>query len=466
MFLKDATPCTIWTAKKFAIGRVTPRFLNLWEANSLEKVNNTLLAHLFPSKLLPIVPTILSPYQGYMPLMASEITLALRKCSSSSALGPDTIPQTVWKRVHLVSPQLLTDLLDPLIKFEYHPTSMKKANGVVLNKPGKLSYDTPSSFRVIGLLQTVSKILDRIVTSRLSRGSYVSQVAQSQPVWFPPPLSSFDAVLSLVDIVRTMQHTGLKVPSLFWDIKRGFDNVNVSILCSSLKWAGVPYYMVTWIRTFLSQRTCHIQFQDAWKSFSPVQVGTHQGSLISPLLFSIYVASVHIHLSNGLTISSIYEFALSTASLSYRTNIRVLQKAFGSIRAHANASEVGFSVPKTELIRRRTLLQKDPSGCHAPPLICLDGQIFPLLPFITWLGYWLTPNLSTTAHLSKRLGLAYGALAKVKRLSPPRSGLSPYLSPRLAISLLLSRLLYGVDLMTPSNGLYQKMDVYWHQDQR
>ena len=52
--------------------------------------------------------------------------------------------------------------------FGYHPLSLKTANKVVLNKPGKASYDSPASFRIIVLLQTISKILERIMTVRLS----------------------------------------------------------------------------------------------------------------------------------------------------------------------------------------------------------------------------------------------------------------------------------------------------------
>ena len=70
--------------------------------------------------------------------------------------------------MHLVAPHLLTDLLAPLLKFGHHPASLKKANGVVLNKPGKPSYDSPTSFRIIVLLQTISKILERIMASCLA----------------------------------------------------------------------------------------------------------------------------------------------------------------------------------------------------------------------------------------------------------------------------------------------------------
>lgn len=110
---------------------------------------------------------------------------------------------------------------------------------------------------------------------------------------------------------------------------------------------------------------------------------------------------------------------MSAASTSYRTNVRTLQKAFEQIRVRARACEVGFSVPKTKLIHWRTPLQRDPNGAPSPAPICLDGQIFPPLPYIRWLGYWLTPNLDSSGHFSKRLSLAQGAFATVKRLSRP-----------------------------------------------
>ena len=97
-----------------------------------------------------------------------EVSRALAGSSPSSALGPDTIPNSVWKRVHRVAAHLIHDLLSPFVINRSHPLTLKSADGIVLDKPGKPSYDSPSSFRVIVVLQTFSKILERIINSRLS----------------------------------------------------------------------------------------------------------------------------------------------------------------------------------------------------------------------------------------------------------------------------------------------------------
>jgi len=115
----------------------------------------------------------------------------------------------------------------------------------VLDKPDKPSYDSPASFRVIVLLQTVSKILERVVTSHLSLTARTLKLVHSNECGSLPALSSFDAAISLVDTARTLQRPRLRVSTLFLDIKGGFDNVNASILCSSLKKAVVPHNMIS-----------------------------------------------------------------------------------------------------------------------------------------------------------------------------------------------------------------------------
>ena len=168
-YLSSLTPSSVWEAKKLASGRQVSRFPSFPDQETPEGINGALLLHFFPSPPPPIsTPLTLSPYPDYFPLSQDEVALALSKSSSSSVSGPDTISYDVWKRVHRLCPTLLTDLLSPLLQYGSHPSSLKRANGIVLDKPGKASYHTPASFRVIVLLETLSMILERVTTSRLS----------------------------------------------------------------------------------------------------------------------------------------------------------------------------------------------------------------------------------------------------------------------------------------------------------
>src|SRR5207253_8548728 len=308
--------------------------------------------------------------------------------------------------------------------------------------PGKHSYDSPASLRIIVLLQTISKILERVVAYRLAEEARTLGLIHRNQCGSLPALSSFDACLSLADTVRTLQQPGLKVSSLFLDIKGGFDNVDSSVLTSFLSSKGTPGYLVAWIRSFLSQRSCRLLFQGSPRKFSPVSVGTPQGSPVSPLLFVIYVSSLHIPLARGLVLSYVDDFSLTVSSHSYRTNIRLLQAAFLSIKSRARERRVSFSIPKTELIHWRTPKQRDPPRSPRPPPIFLGGQLFHPSKCLRWLGYWLSAEHSTSAHFSRRLALSRAAFASIKRLSPPRAGLAALLLLRLPYALPPPPLLY------------------------
>ena len=96
----------------------------------------------------------------------------------------------------------------------------------------------------------------------------------------------------------------------------------------------------------------------------------------------------------------------------------------------------------------------------------LDGQIFSPSDKLRWLGYWFVPNISSSAHSSRRQALSQAALAAVRRLSKAGGGIPPQLCHRLAYSLLFPILSYGADLFVPTKGLLSKMDLHWRQVQR
>ena len=74
------------------------------------------------------------------------------------------------------------------------------------------------------------------------------------------------------------------------------------------------------------------------------------------------MTSLHIDPSKEIRFSYIDNVALSTSSLSYGTNLRVLQSAFGSIRPHASAREVGFYIPKLDSSTVERYFNETPQG--------------------------------------------------------------------------------------------------------
>jgi len=253
------------------------------------------------------------------------------------------------------------------------------------------------------------------------------------------------------------------VSSLFLDIKAGFDSVDNQTLARILREGAIPPYLVSGVASFLGECSCTLVFQGAPGPPAPVNVGSHQGSPISPLLFLIYVAPLHFSIPHGLMLSYVDDFALTVASFSYRGNIRCVHKLFTVINANAVRLGISFSVPKTELIHWRTPSQRHSQWCLS--LIKLDGELFHPRDSLRWLGYWFTPTLCKSTHFSCRLALAQGAFALIRHLSPTGAGLALYLCHRLGTSLVMLILLYAADLFSPNPGSISRLNGFWHKVQ-
>jgi len=258
--LATTTPQTVWTAKKFAVGRPPPCFPELPGATTPLELNIALLDHSFPGEPPRSVNSILLPFRDCRALAVDKISRALAWSSRSSGPGPGMSPNFLWKTIEQVAPHLIHDLLAPLVAYGIHPPALKMADGILLDKPGKPSCDSHSSFRVIVLLQTFSKILERIMNSRLSCVARLVGLQDPHQCGSLAGLSASDATCTLTHEVRTLQMAGRKVSTLFLDIKGGFDNVNPSTLCSMLKAKAVDPYLVSWTRLFLIGRTCWLRY--------------------------------------------------------------------------------------------------------------------------------------------------------------------------------------------------------------
>jgi len=149
-FQSSATPHSIWRAKRLPFGCPPQCIPDLLEANNPSQLAERLLAHVLPQR--PPSPPLLSlsHYEDYTTLTVEEMSSVLARSSNNYALDPNHIPYFVRKGLHLTKPSLLRSLLDPPLVYSFHPSSLKTAIGIILEKPKKLSDDSPSSCRVKG----------------------------------------------------------------------------------------------------------------------------------------------------------------------------------------------------------------------------------------------------------------------------------------------------------------------------
>lgn len=108
-------------------------------------------------------------------------------------------------------------LLAPLVSLGFYSPSLQKSDRIVLDKPGKASYDSPSSFHLIVLLQTFLEILARGMRNQLSCLARASGLINPHHCGSLVGLATSDAFSTFTHDVRTLLLASRKASTLFLD---------------------------------------------------------------------------------------------------------------------------------------------------------------------------------------------------------------------------------------------------------
>lgn len=168
-----------------------------------------------------------------------------------------------------------------------------------------------SNYRPISLISNVSKIIEKILKKRIESFLERFQILSDNQFGFRTGMSTEDALVYLTKNIYNNLDNNKAILGVFLDLAKAFDTVDHEILIQKLENIGFRGSPLKLLTSYLSNRVQYVKIEDSISSANVVEYGVPQGTVLGPILFSIYINELF---SLG-SVGSISSFADDTVIL-------------------------------------------------------------------------------------------------------------------------------------------------------
>ena len=229
---------------------------------------------------------------------AEEIIKHIQNLKPKSSSGYDQISSKLLKEIGPIISQHLCLIINQSLCTGIFLDRLKLAKVIPLFKKGdKLLFE---NYRPISLLTAISKIFECVVFNQLYDHITKHNLSFVGQYGFRKRHSTEYAALELVDrISNGLDNRNLPI-SIFLDLSKAFDTLDHQILLHKLYHYGIRNSALNWFSSYLTNRLQYIDIDGTKSKSHPLSTGVPQGSILSPLLFIIYIWTISMMLALNL----------------------------------------------------------------------------------------------------------------------------------------------------------------------
>ena len=347
------------------------------------------------------------------PTSLTEIKKLISNLQPKKSTGIDEIPPTILKSTPDNILIALTHVFNLSLAGGEFITDFKTAKVAPIHKKGSVT--NVCNYRPISLLCSMSKILEKLIYNRVVLFLKKQNFFYKYQFGFRKNHSTSHATSLLIENIAEAFENKEHVLGIFLDLSKAFDTIDHKILLSKLWHCGIRGVAHDWFCSYLSNRKQLVEINNICSNIKSIKYGVPQGSILGPLLFSIYVNDLNNCLTLGKCIMYADDTNIFLKSNCYETLYEAANKELVNIDKWLLANRLFLNTDKTHYVIFRTPKTKPPSKKLT---ISIRNKFISQQPKTKFLGIIFHEHLSWKLHMDfvlRKICVSYGTIKKISK---------------------------------------------------